>query len=451
MLAATILLILFQIGVAAAAPARFMSYALWIQCIPYTWNWDSQIVYNTPIGPLNVISMQYFGFMLACLISVMPRLDRALSEARPYKWHAAFVLFCAVSLVYAPSAAYGLRMLLKLLGPLLFMIVVLTNLDSEQDLKNIRRAILGSGVILVLMAIVAKVAGLNSGPNGEATGMSGLGPPSMGPAVFSAHMLPVAMLALSAYLCKPKPKLLFLTLLSAMAVMGAFERTSLAALYVGFSVILFIGARGLWRFLGPVVGLFGLPAMLLLNETFRRRMFFGDTNAKGLLSDPADALAKVNGSGRFELWDSMLNRFYSPHPIRGSGVGATENFFYGQAAHGTAVAHSEYVRLLCEVGLIGLFLFVATALSYLRNIHLYRIQCADPLRREFALAAMGSFVTYLLYCSTDNAFDYISAFGIYVFALIAAAAKASTFESNALPSDGDQTPSSHHRIPNLLT
>jgi hypothetical protein len=84
------------------------------------------------------------------------------------------------------------------------------------------------------------------------------------------------------------------------------------------------------------------------------------------------------------------------------------------------------------VGLVGLALFTAAAISYLWVLRGYSAGRRTPLRQS-ALAAAGSFAAYLVYCSTDNSFDYVSQFGIYVFGLIAIAAKA-----NQLASIGDE-------------
>jgi O-antigen ligase len=335
-------------------------------------------------------------------------------------------------------------MLAKLLGPVLFMFAVLACLRKPEDLQKASTAIAGSGVILIAMALVAKAMGIDSDPNGA----GGLGPPGMGPPVFAAHMLPVSMLALSGFLAKPRVPALIFALLCAAALVGAVQRTSAAALYAGFSVILFLGTRGIWRLLLPAAGVVALPAMIVFSDTFRRRMFFGNVGPQELLDDPMGALSKVNLSGRSNLWDSALNRFFLPHPIAGSGLGSTQDYFYTQAGRG--VVHSEYVRLLCEVGLIGISLFAMAAVAYIWMMGRYVARSQTTQQRAFALAGAGSVVAYLIYCATDNAFDYVSQFGIYVFGLVAMAEKARLWTAD---SDREQVrvlDASAPPFPNLL-
>jgi O-antigen ligase len=204
--------------------------------------------------------------------------------------------------------------------------------------------------------------------------------------------------------------------------LAALQRTSAAALYLGFSTILFFGTGGIWRLVLPIAGTLGLPALMVFSETFRKRMFFGEANPDQILNDPTKALASVNGSGRFTLWDSMLRRFFDPHPVVGSGIGSTQDYLYTTA--GTGVVHSEYVRLLCEVGIVGLALFALMVASYLLRLRRYTARNNSVSLRTSALAGIGSLVAYIVYFSTDNGIDYVSQFGIYVFALVATAIKA---------------------------
>jgi len=424
MLFVTIVFILIELAFAIVSPFRFVLLSFWVQTLPYTWNWDSQVVYDTPFGPLNVVAMQLFGFCLACLAVVGARIDGVAAEFKTYRWHALFIGFALFSMIYAPSAVYGLRMIAKLLGPMLFLIVVLVSVTTLDDLQKISRAIIGSGAILIVLALYARAMGYDVDPNAAQTGVAGLGPPGMGPPVFAAHMLPVSMLAVASFVTQRRWVMLATALVCAVSVLAALQRTTAAGLYLGASLILFFGTRGIWRLLLPSLGVVGLPVLVVFNDTFRRRMFFGQNDSQELLDDPTKALTKINTSGRSGLWSSMLDRFFEPHPILGSGVGSTQDYLYSRSTGAAGVAHSEYVRLLCEVGLTGALLFGLMAGYYVLTLGKLTTTRHGVLQRTLALAALGSIVTYLVYCSTDNAFDYVTQFGIYVFGLIGAALRA---------------------------
>jgi hypothetical protein len=415
---------LLQIALAATAPARFIIVSLWIQTIPLSWTWNLATIFDTPLGPINVLAFQVFALCVASLIVLFNSGANAFGYLRRFRWHAVFLLFCCLSIAYAPSLSYGFRTISKLAGPMLFMLAALVAIDSSAEIDGVRRAVIGSGLVLMAMAITARILGISTDPNAAQSGMMALGPPGMGPAVFSAHMLPVAMLVFAMLVEKRKPAILMLCGLCTICLLGAFQRTSAAALFAGYALILFLGTRGFLRYVLPTCGLASLPALLIFDATFRRRMFFSNTSSSDLLHDPLSAVQGINSSGRFALWKDMLARFYAPHPILGSGLGATQDFLYGRSTTGQGVVHSEYVRVLCEVGVVGLVLFALAGLQYLATLFRLSTAATGNVDRTYALAAAGAVLAYLMYMATDNSFDYVNQLGAYVFALVAMAIKA---------------------------
>jgi hypothetical protein len=442
LLIVTVILVLVQFALALLSPPRFVYFCLWTLTIPYWWNFDVQLMFDTPLGRLNIIAIQLFGFIAACLLIIIPAASRAIAEAKLYKWHLAFLFFCGVSAIYAPSSEYAFRMLAKLFAPFLFMLVVLDSIRTQEQMRKAGGAILGSGIIVLALALLAKATGVHT------SGLGTLGPPGMGPAVFCAHMLPVSMLAVATAVGTRKSQHVVLAVACALAIIATLQRTSVSALFIGSSVLLLLSTRGVSRFVLPVCGLVGLPALFLFNDSFRNRMFFQQESAQAILADPSQALASLDTSGRSELWARVLQQFFEPHPAVGSGVGATQNLLYS-ANGGVGVVHSEYVRMLCEVGVIGLSLFAVAALSYLIRLAQYAKSAADTERRILALAALGSLLAYLIYFATDNGIDYVSQCGIYVFALIALAQNACFRPASATTGvSGDSI--SVQPFPNLL-
>src|SRR5271165_4202072 len=159
MLFVTLIFILIQFVLALADAPRFVYFSLWVQTIPYWWNFDVQITFDTPVGPLNLVAMQLFGFLLACLFVIVPQFDRAFAMAKIYRWHLLFLGFCLISLAYAPSPAYGFRTIAKLVAPLAFLIVVLTVIKSSEEFRKTRNAVLGSGAVILGLALFARAAG----------------------------------------------------------------------------------------------------------------------------------------------------------------------------------------------------------------------------------------------------------------------------------------------------
>jgi O-antigen ligase len=417
-----------QLLLALAAPKRFLSFTLLFQAVPFTWTLagpDSFIA--TPIGSLNIVALQTFFLCLASFIVLIANAEQTASYLLKYRLHVLFLFFCLISILYAPSISYALRMVAKLAGPLLFLLAILVVVDDPGTISNLRRAVLYGGLILVALALLARTLGIVSDPNAINTGIAGLGPPGMGAAVFAAHMLPVTMLALAIYITERRFIHLLIAVIAAASVLGALQRTCAAALFAGASLILYLGTRGFTRVLLPAFCLLSFPPLLIFSDTFRRRMFFDRTDAHQLLQAPMSAFSSVNGSGRFDLWSSLLDKFFVGHQVLGSGMGATQEYLYTQSQAGAGVVHSEYVRLLCEVGVTGLLLFASAMVAYLLSItNSYKAARSSA----YPIAAVASLLCYLIYMMTDNAFDYVNQFGCYVFALIALAAKIPELEAS---------------------
>ncbi len=115
--------------------------------------------------------------------------------------------------------------------------------------------------------------------------------------------------------------------------------------------------------------------------------------------DPiASHLLSANGSGRWQFWDAAVSEFRSS-PFHGRGAGSFESWW---AAHGSLPtfvrnAHSLYLEVLGELGLVGLLLlaaFVVTALA----VGVRRVRHSDDAAAAALLAAA---VGFLLAASID--------------------------------------------------
>lgn len=143
------------------------------------------------------------------------------------------------------------------------------------------------------------------------------------------------------------------------------------------------------------------------------------------MSSIEEGTADATGSERLYLWAGGLDMFVE-NPIAGVGQGnfAFEFRHYEEAvgspglngrSRAGLVAHSVYVTLLAELGLIGTIVWLAMVVCYVRNTrairraaraftsHSHSAELEDTARRSrrnqlvyFSLAAEGSLVAYLV-------------------------------------------------------
>ena len=408
----------FQSLMALVAPMFLILFTLVTGAMPISFTGGEMV--STPLGAMDVTAMRLLGFLLAASIVIAIKSESALKYMLIYKYHSLFLFICVLSAIYAPNLAYSVRMISKLAGPFLLFLLVMCVVTTHKELQAMSKAIIASGILIILIALLAKALGINSEPG------LGLTTPGMGPATFSAHIVTVGMLVLASLVMLRRAGYAVILALIAVATLAAFTRITIAAMFLGASSILFFGTRGGVRFILPIVGTLALPAVFLFNEKFRERMFKGGDklSADQLISDPSLALDHLHGSGRFDAWSAIMVRLFEPSPIVGSGVGATQHYYYTHSVTGLGAIHSEYIRLLAEVGTVGLVVFVTAMLVYLFRA-LENARNGDaPQGKIYSLAAVGAIVTYLIFLATDNGFDYVNQFGIYVFALIAMSEKA---------------------------
>jgi hypothetical protein len=415
---------LIQVALVALSPAAFIVAVLWFQAIPIGWGVSDDAMLDTPIGQINVIAIQVLLLCLSAILAILRQSNRSVGYAAKFKWHLLFLFIGLISLSYAPSSAFGLRMVAKLSGPFLFMLAAMVSLDDHKQLRQAELAIVGSGAILVAMALLARALGVNSDPNAVLTGVSGLGPPGMGPPVFSAHMLPVASLLMARFLVSRRIGTLIALAVACASIVAALQRTSVGAMGLALAAIGLVSARGVSRAGIALLSVGAVPSIMLFDDVYRHRMFYENQNTQAIVNNIGGSVSLINGSGRFDMWHILLHRFFLSNPVLGAGAGATEQFFYGSSA-GHGVAHSEYVRLLCEFGVVGLIAFLLLIGGYL----LYLMRASRSSRGSqdatvYTAAAIGSVIAYACYMSTDNAFDYVNQFGIYVFGLVAMAVRA---------------------------
>lgn len=418
-----LLTVLIPITLALAWPNGLAIAALLTGMLPLTLGREGMMV--TVFGRMDLYAVRLLGLWLAALLVIMPNLWQAGRYSLRYRWHLLFLAFALLSLVWAPSAAYGARMIVKLTAPFMFLLLILLTCSCWQDLRRLQHTMVLSGILAIVVALFAVFRGYSSFST-----QLGLGVPGLGPAATSANLAVLTALALA--FLRTSPGWLAAALLGvfAAACVAGFTRITIAGLLLGMSSVLWVSCKGVIRWLIPLVGIVSVPTLFLFSDIFRQRMFKngGDISLDLLLKNPAVALDQVHGSGRFEAWSYVLNSFFKPNPFLGSGVGTTQSYFYTHAT-GLNVIHSEYIRLLAEVGIGGVALMgVAVAAYVMRLVRTYQMSSTHE-GRAYSLAALGGLVVYVIFMATDNAIDYVTSCGIFVFALIAMSEKARELEA----------------------
>jgi O-antigen ligase len=378
-------------------------------------------------GGIDMNGIRLIGISLALL--TIAALDPAVIGAalgRYGRWFAAFLAWCAATLVMSDSIVDGLRLLLKLAYPFLLFVAILGVARSRAELERLTDWIIGGAA---LIAFVINPLFVIAG-GAEITVEGRLRIPGVGvhENPFSFYMLMMILVSFARYTTRRNVGYLLLCAGLALWMMTTLTRITLLAMITGFAGIAAFGvlARRDWRTAAIAMGVAAVIAVPLIPVVLERTFWYVPTAAEllAMLRNPVLLFESMNWQGREIYWAAVLTMI-AGSPIVGHGLGSTTAMILQTFPPDWGmVVHNEYLRLMAEGGLVAVLL-LAIALTFwgVGAIQAERTS-ADPLVREFATPAFAGLLAWGVIALTDNAFDYYASFTQYIGFMAAAAVAA---------------------------
>jgi O-antigen ligase len=411
-LAAMIVACAVAAGIAIRRPALLIAFLLSVAGVL---RFESDLG-DTVGGQSNLSSLWLLVLILCCLIA-LPRLG--IFRTRPTTPEICYLIFlawCGLESSIADDLAFALRMYLKVLYPLLAMCLARLAIRHAATAAQLLRWITGVAAIAYL-----PLGGLTTrfAPFITMTAAPFLWP-------FGAFADYAAMMALVALVCwRLFRRWYYLGLAFLLGVNGllASIRTGVLATVVGISVFLLLEFRR--KGLPLVVGMYfavALAAVALPGIRDKTFMDLDDAEFSKVALDPGSIdVDRIDSSGRTSVWKTVLDRFFWPSPLTGSGLGATQAWFYHGNYGNLMVEHSEYVRLLADTGIVGLGLYLLIVLSSMRSLWAIYRSASHPMIRHLSLLGLCVFPVYLVCMGFDNVLNYVLPAEQFPFALTGAA------------------------------
>ena len=335
--------------------------------------------------------------------------------AAPEGLYALFLIWCLLEAFRADSLEYSVRVFLKLLYPFLVMVLAHQAMLSAKDFRTAVKWILAASFVASLF-----VGGLTQRLLPAVCMWAGRSV-VWAFAAYADHAALMTVLALVAWRMFRRNGYLVLALWFASSSVLAGIRTGIGATAIGVSLFVVLTSRKaaaipilMGVYLAAAVSLFVLPEA---KEYMFRNPASIDTRQAVLRPDTLST-NDIEDHGRFELWGDILDRFFRPNPLLGSGLGTTQAWLYSRSrtAAGPMVEHSSYVRLLADTGLIGLALWAATALCcMLSGWQIYRRGASREIRL-CGLYVVCAFPALMFCMGFDNLINYALPGGQYPFA-----------------------------------
>lgn len=383
-------------------------------------------------GGLDMNGIRLIGMVVA--LGALTLADRELlriAAARYGRWWLVFLAYAAASLAFTTSLVDGMRLLLKLAYPFLLFVGIVGAVRTRAELERLASWMLwgGAAITLVLAPVLVALGHYVLDHGRVRIPMIGVHENPM-----SFYLLMVILVAFTRYTTRGHYRYLGLCLACGAWIAVAMTRITVLAALAGFAGCALFAAlvvrnyRGVLAALvvGAVLGVALLPTALV--RTFGYMPGAGELAS--LAMHPAQLFRSMNFQGREIFWALVLKSFVA-HPWIGEGLGSsTALILRNFPPSWGGVVHNEYLRLLSELGVVGVALFAIAVFKWWGAV-VRAARRADPLVREFALPAFAGLVAWATISLTDNTFDYYAPFTQYVAFLCAGALAAA-----ALPGGG---------------
>jgi len=353
------------------------------------------LAFSAP-GTLDLMAIRLLVLEIFCIIGIF------LSK-RKTQWSVSIIIYViyifwlCIGLTYSPSPAYGFRVILKYMYPLLIMLCASTIVRDKEVFLKAGIGARSVAIISIFVFFVPFVIKLFPGVFWYGTA-SAINYISM--CIFSLTLF---------FFTDDKKNNLLLSLLFMLPCVLWVFRTSIMGTTLALMTFIFFKYRT-----KALPFIFGILLLFLIAvfaiPSVREKMFFDDSNKNmAQLESGQITFDDINSNGRFAMWEWSLNKFYHGQELTGEGTGNLQETFYAlrHPFSTIRIVHSDYVQILCDNGLIGIVLF---GLSFLLLIfHCFMVfqnKQYDIGIRMCAIVAGASTAGVLLTMMTDNVVNY---------------------------------------------
>lgn len=356
---------------------------------------------------VDIMALRLFAIEILCIVGMFV-VKRQPVWTMPLLFYVVYLIWILVGCTYSQTPVIGIRVVLKYLFPLLMTLFASAAVrHTETYLKAGQGATLLGFISIALFAIISNAGELLPGVFWYA--------PARAINYISLFIFCFTLY----YYTDEKRKNLFLSFCFVLPCFVAVYRTSIMGSIVALAAFYFIkySVRSLpiifAIFIAGVIAVFTIPSL-------HKKMFKEDTNITlEQFEEGKVTMDNVETNSREKLWKILDSHFYNKHKIAGSGTGAVQNFLYTHdVVGGVKAAHSDFVQMRCDNGLIGLGLYVLMIFAiFIHCFRTYWSYGSIPIKM-CALTAGASLMGVFVTLYSENTVNYSMAtlsmpFGFY--------------------------------------
>ena len=365
------------------------------------------LAFSAP-GALDLMAIRLMVLEVLCFAGIFVAKDKPIWSL-PLIIYAIYLLWIVIGCFYSPAPAYGIRVVLKYLYPLLLCLFASAAVRyAEVFLKSALLARLVA-LISVIFAFVPLISHIIPGVIWEMTARA-------------INYISMMVLSLGLfYFSNEKKKNLIYAIIFILPCFIWVFRTSIVGSFIALVIFFFFryNIKALPIMFGTIVLcitlMFAIPSV-------RDKMFY---NSEGKNTDMLYSgeikQDDIDSNGRFAMWEWATDRFYDEHELTGVGTGNLQETFYAlRHPFGTIrICHNDYVQILCDNGLLGVALYCGSFLFIIMHcFQIYNQKRISNYIKLCAIVAAASLAGVMFTSFTDNSVNYTMAtysmpFGFY--------------------------------------
>ena len=351
---------------------------------------------SAPIG-LDLSAIRLFALEAFCLIGLYKARHKPIWSATSVLYLLCLVWMC-VGIFYTPSMGFGIRVTLKFLYALL---VILFSSAVVRDGEVFLKAGLWARwmAMFTILLVFTGLARFFPGTIWYGTALA-------------INYIVMCMFSLAMYYYGGRKKRdLWLAMLFVIPCILWVFRTSIMGTALAFMMFMFFRykLRSL-PFIGGILILFVVAVFTI--PSVKEKMFAGEDKTLADFQAGEVSMDDVDSNGRFAMWEWSFDTYYKGREFTGSGTGNLQRAFYA-LEHGIGtikIVHNDYVQILCDNGLVGMFLFGGAFLFLIIHCFVVFQKRHYPWYiKVCAITAGASAAGVLLTMYTDNVINYTMA------------------------------------------
>lgn len=354
------------------------------------------------LSAIRMMSVELFAIVGLLYVSNKPILGFAGSA------FIIFLIWAVIGLFYTSSLSFGVRTILKYIYPLLMMLFASAVVRDKEVFYKATIFARGLAIIVFIISFIPYAVSI-------------LPVFAYGTAL-AINFIFMMALSWAMYFFLGKRRIdLLLSLAFLIPCFVWVFRTSIAGSGIALMVFFFFKYKlrslpiVLFIIIAGVVAVFTIPS--LREKMFRDKDVTLEEFQEGKLNQD-----DVNDNARYMIWDNLKKHQYYGKEAIGSGTGSSQHYMYNaprKTFGGIKVAHNEFLMILCDLGIIGLILYLL--IFFFMIVHCFIVYNRKDYPVSIRLAAItsgGAIAGMIFTMYSDNTILYSMAtlgypFGFY--------------------------------------